>query len=149
MRRYLLDTTPLPGFLQGRPEAIGLVDPWLDPHEVATSILVYGEIAEYLMSRPDFVTRDAQLRRLLREITPFFLSYATLRRYATIRRQLRQPHGPGLIGDVDILIAATALERGLTVVTSDADYTRVPDLAVLLLDRRTLIPITGGQAARS
>lgn len=138
MRRYLLDTTPLTSYLQGRPEAIALIDPWLDPHEAATSILVYGEIAEYLMGRPDFATRDAPLRRLLREITPFFLTYATLRRYAAIRRQLRQPYGPGLIGDIDILIAATALERGLVVVTTDADYTRVPDLAVLLLDRRTL-----------
>jgi len=43
------------------------------------------------------------------------------------------------------LIAATALERDLTVVTTDADYTRVPGLSVMLLDRRTLIPIGGGQ----
>jgi predicted nucleic acid-binding protein len=41
---------------------------------------------------------------------------------------------------VDTLIAATALERGLTVVTADADYTRVPNLSVMLLDRRTLSP---------
>lgn len=95
------------------------------------------------MGRQNFAARDAQLRQLLREITPFFVSYAILRRYATIRRQLRPPHGPGLIGDVDILIAATALERGLTLVTADADYTRVPDLSVLLLDRRTLTPISG------
>jgi predicted nucleic acid-binding protein len=145
VRRYLLDTTPLSSYLQGRPEAIALVDPWLDPHEAATSILVYGEVAEYLMARPNFATRDTELRRLLREITPFFLAYSTLRRYATIRRQLRQPYGPGLIGDVDILIAATALERGLTVVTTDADYTRVPGLSVLLLDRRTLTPVGGSQ----
>lgn len=141
MRRFLLDTTPLAGYLQGRPQAIALIDPWLDAHEVATSILVYGEIVEYLQGRSDFSTRDAQLRRLLRDITPYFLTYATQRRYATIRRQLRPPHGRGLIGDVDILIAATALERGQRVVTTDTDYTRVPDLDVLLLDRRTLAPV--------
>lgn len=141
MRRYLLDTTPLAGYLQGRPGAVTLVDPWLERHEAATSILIYGEIAEYLLGRQDFPRRDAELRRLLQSITPFFLSYATLRRYASIRRQLRPPHGPGLIGDIDTLIAATALERGLTVVTTDSDYTRVPDLDVMLLDRRTLSPI--------
>ena len=141
MRRYLLDTTPLLAYLQGRPEAVALVDPWLDPHEAATSILVYGEVSEYLTGRPNFPARDAQLRRLLREITPFFLSYSVLRRYATLRRQLRQPYGPGLIGDIDILIAATALERNLTLVTADSDFVRVPGLSVILLDRRTLTPV--------
>ena len=57
-------------------------------------------------------------------------------RYADIRRQLRLPHGPGLIGDVDTLIAATALERGLMVVTTDSDFARVPDLQVMMLPRR-------------
>ena len=141
MRRYLLDTTPLSSYLQGRPEAIALVDPWLDPHEAATSILVYGEVCEYLMARPNFAARDAQLRRLLREVTPFFLSYSALRRYASLRRQLRLPHGPGLIGDVDVLIAATALERDLTIVTTDADFARVLGLSVMLLDRRTFSPV--------
>ena len=44
-------------------------------------------------------------------------------------------HGPGFIGDVDTLIAATALERYLTVVTLDQDFTRVPGLRVQLLER--------------
>jgi predicted nucleic acid-binding protein len=127
--------------LLGRPAAISLIEPWLEAHEAATSILVYGEIVEYLLGRPQFEMRDAQLRRLLREVTPFFLSYSILRRYATIRRQIRPPYGPGLIGDVDVQIAATALERGLTVVTTDTDYTRVPDLSVLLLDRQSLEPV--------
>jgi predicted nucleic acid-binding protein len=140
VRRYLLDTTPLSSYLQGRPAAIALVDPWLDPHEAATSILVYGEVVEYLMARPDFAARDAQLRRLLREITPFFLSYSTLRRYATLRRQFRPPHRPGLIGDMDVLIAATALERGPTVVTTGGTFVPVPSLPVMLLDRQTLTP---------
>jgi predicted nucleic acid-binding protein len=43
-------------------------------------------------------------------------------------------HGPGFIGDVDTLIAATALERNLTVITLDQDFTRVPGLRVQLLE---------------
>ena len=46
--------------------------------------------------------------------------------------------GPGLIGDVDTLIAATALERGVTVATTDRDFERVPDLEVLLIPRQSL-----------
>jgi len=45
-------------------------------------------------------------------------------------------------GDVDILIAATALEHGLTIVTADADDTRVPDRSVLFLDRRTFTSLS-------
>ncbi len=74
--------------------------------------------------------------RKLREVYPYFLTYAILDRYAGIRRQLRPPHVPGLIGDIDTLIAATALERGLTVVTTDGDFERVPQLKVMLITPR-------------
>lgn len=141
MRRYLLDTTRLAAYLFGRPQAVALVGPWLDSHEAATSILVYGEVIEYLMGRDRFPDRQTRFRQLLREITPLFLSYSVLDRYALLRRGLRPPHGPGLIGDIDGLIAATALERGLTVVTTDGDFTRVPGLSVLLLDRQSLAPV--------
>ena len=145
MRRYLLDTTPLAAYLLGRPQAVALVHPWLDRQQAATSILVYGEVIEYLMGRSGFSDRRTQLRQLLHEITPLFPSYAVLDRYALLRRSLRPPHGPGLIGDIDALIAATALTRGLTIVTTDIDFTRVPGLEVLLLDRHTLASVEVGQ----
>ncbi len=48
---------------------------------------------------------------------------------------MRPPSGPGLIGDIDTLVAATALERNLIVVTMDADFQRVPGLTVELVPR--------------
>jgi predicted nucleic acid-binding protein len=69
---------------------------------------------------------------------PYFLTYPILERYTDIRRSLRKPHGKGLIGDIDTLIAATALERNLTVVTIDTDFQRVPNLKVILLSPTTL-----------
>lgn len=119
----------------GRPWAITALDPRLDEHEAATSILVYGEVTEYLRGLADSAKRRAELRRQLAEIRPYALTYAIMERYADIRRQLRPPHGPRLIGDVDTLIAATALERDLTIVTLDSDFRRVPNLRVLLLSR--------------
>ena len=112
-----------------------MLTPWISTREVATSILVYGEVIEYLSLRHDFSQRRAQVHRLLRAIYPYTLTYSIMERYAQIRRQLRPPQGPGLIGDVDTLIAATALERDLTVVTMDADFQRVPELDVMLLPR--------------
>jgi predicted nucleic acid-binding protein len=70
------------------------------------------------------------------EITPFFLTYPIMRRYGELRRLLRARND--LIGDVDILIAATALERRLTVVTPDEDFRRVPGLSLTIVPRGLL-----------
>jgi tRNA(fMet)-specific endonuclease VapC len=138
MRRYLLDTSPLAALLLARPAAVALITPWMERHEAATSILVYAEVVEYIKGRSDFSTRHAHLRTLLGEVYPYFLTYRILERYADLRRSLRRPYGPGLIGDIDTLIAATALERNLTVVTIDTDFQRVPNLRVILLSRSTM-----------
>jgi len=135
MRQYLLDTGPLAAYLNNRPQAVTQISPWIAAREAATSVLVYAEIVEYLHGLPSVATHKSQLRRLLRTVYPYSLTYAIMDRYAQIRRQLRPPHGPGLIGDVDTLIAATALERELTVVTMDTDFQRVPGLKVILLKR--------------
>jgi predicted nucleic acid-binding protein len=135
MRRYLLDTTPLVGFLHGRPRFVERLAPLLATHQVATSVLVYGEVTEYLKGRADYELRSAALRSLLHTVYPYFLTFGTLDRYADIRRSLRPPYGPGLIGDIDTLIAATALEFDLTLITTDTDFERVPGLKFLLLPR--------------
>ena len=141
MRQYLLDTPTLSALLYRRPAAVALIDPWLEQHSAATSMLVYGEVVEYLKGRPNFAQRHANLLTLLAEVYPYLPSYPIMERYADIRRLLRPPYGPGLIGDVDTIIAATALVHDLTVVTTEADFERVPNLKLLLLDRRTLQPL--------
>jgi predicted nucleic acid-binding protein len=135
MRRYLLDTGTLTALLYARPSVVSLITPWLKDHQVATSVVVYGEVFEYIKDRAHFTTHYIALRTLLTEVYPYILTYPILERYADIRRSMRKPHGAGLIGDMDTLIAATALERNLTVVTYDTDFQRVPDLAVKLLSR--------------
>ncbi len=104
-------------------------------HEASTSILAYAEVVEHIKGQSDFPRHRAALRTLLREVYPYFLTYPIVERYADVRRQLRSPHGPGLIGDIDTLIAATALERSLTVVTTDTDFQRIPGLQVTILPR--------------
>lgn len=136
MRRLLLDTSVLVGYFNGRERVVSLIDPWLDRQEVATSVLVYAETIEFLMGQPDYERRSSSLRQLLHRIYPYDLTYAVLETYAEIRRSLRPPFGPGLIGDVDSLIAATARERHLTLVSTDGDFKAVPGLSLLLLERR-------------
>ena len=137
MRRYLLDSPIVTGYLKGR-QVVTLVEPWVDDDEAATSLLVYGEISEYNHSFPNFARRQTELRALLQQVYPYGLSYLILERYAELRRMLRPPHGPGLIGDIDTLIAATALVYDLTLVTTDSDFTRVPELDLMFLPRDLL-----------
>ena len=117
---------------------MSLVSPWVNAGEAATSTLVYAEVVEYLAGRSDFVQAQRQLQRMLLDIFPFFPTFPILDRYAAIRRQLRPPHGPGLIGDIDTLIAATAIEKGLTLVTTDGDFSRVPQLSLRVIPRLQL-----------
>lgn len=98
MKRYLLDTTPLAALVSNRPAAVALVVPWMRAHEAATSIIVYGEVLEGLQGRPQYPQRHAELVTLLGEIVPYFVTHAVMQRYATLRRQLRPPYGPGLKG---------------------------------------------------
>lgn len=137
MSLYLLDNGVLVAYLKGRPGALRLIRPWILAREVATSQLVYGEAVEYLKSESAYLQRRDELRMLLREVTPLLLTYAILERYAEIRREMRR--SVGLIGDVDTLIAATALEHNLTVVTLDGDFQRVPRLPVMRLSRNDLM----------
>ena len=58
-----------------------------------------------------------------------------MERYADIRLQLRRGQ---LIGDVDTLVAATALQRDLTLVTTDSDLERVPELKTMVVATQQL-----------
>lgn len=134
MKRYLLDTSLISAFLHGRPPALTLIEPLVRNGQATTSILVYGEVIEYLKGLPTFTTHKMRLQRLfdLNQITPYPLTYPILEHYADIRRTLRPLNA--LIGDIDTLLAATALEHDLTLLTIDTDFDRVPDLQWQLVD---------------
>ncbi len=138
MRQYLLDTNVLGAYLQGRPGALSLAQGWIHNDEAATSIVVYGEITEYLKGFTEFPRHLVALRTLLKKVHPYPLTYALLEQYADIRRAMRPPYGPGLIGDIDTLIAATALNYRLTLVTTDSDFARVPGLSLMHLPLNSL-----------
>ena len=128
MKRYLLDTSLVAAFLHGRPTAMELMAPWVRNGQATTSILVYGEVIEYLKGLAAFRQYKTKLQHLfhLNQISPYPLTYPILERYADIRRTLRPLRQE--IGDIDTLIAATAVEHDLTLVTIDTDFDRVPHL---------------------
>ncbi len=73
MKRYLLDTGPLAAYLLNRRRAVARIDPLIDAEEVATSIIVYGEVEEYIKTLPNYPALHLDLRRQLRSISPSWL----------------------------------------------------------------------------
>jgi predicted nucleic acid-binding protein len=67
---YLLDTPIVAGWVLGRKAWADLVRPWIARDEVATSVLVYGEVVEYFMGRSDFPDRLRDLHTLLETAYP-------------------------------------------------------------------------------
>jgi predicted nucleic acid-binding protein len=122
--------------LLARPWVLPQLQPMVEAGSAVTSVLVFGDVTEYLHNRRDFESRYQRLWQLTEHIYPYSVSIQVAARYAALRRQLRPPRGQGLIGDVDILIAATALENDLTVVTMDSDFLRAPNLRVTLIARQ-------------
>ncbi len=133
--KYLLDTGPLTAYLFGRQGAVARLDALILRGEAATSSLVYAEAIEYFHSFPHFQQLQQGLRGILhQQVKKLYPTYAVCEHYATRRRTMRllrthtgQP--AGLIGDMDTMIAATALAHGLTVITIDGDFTRIPGLS--------------------
>ena len=78
MTRYLLDTGPLAAYLLGRAEVLPLVTTWIRKEQAATSIIVYGEVTEYLKGFSSYPLHYQQLLSILQAIVPYFLTYAIL-----------------------------------------------------------------------
>jgi predicted nucleic acid-binding protein len=138
VKRYLLDSPIIAAHIIGRESARDLIAPWLVEHEVVTSIVVYGEVYEYIRSFRDFDERYLALQTFIQECNIAGVSVEIMETYANLRRSMRRPYGDGLIGDIDTLIAATCLRHGLTVVSTDGHFRRVPRLNSIIVNLETL-----------
>jgi hypothetical protein len=71
---------------------VDLISPWLHHHEVATSILAYAEVVEYIKDFADTKRRHPQLCTLLGEVYPYLLTYSILERYTLIFAEASESH---------------------------------------------------------
>lgn len=108
------------------------------PERVAVSVVTIGELQlGVLMLRGD---HDARARRadtlaLARNADPIPISEAVMVAWARLVADCRAAGAQRTVKLTDALIAATAVEHGLPVVTQDGDYDRIahahPSLQVL------------------
>ena len=125
--KYLLDTCTVSDFVKGQPKVLARVKA-IPPNLIAVSSLTRMEVDYGLALNVESARKLAPL------LDAFFSAILTLpfdaadaRAAAAIRAALKNQGQP--IGAYDVLIAGTALARGLVVVTSNTgEFKRVSGL---------------------
>jgi tRNA(fMet)-specific endonuclease VapC len=124
--KYLIDSDWVADYLNGRQPAFNLFDRLAD-EGVAISVITLGEIYEGIYYGTDPTGNEIGFQQLLRSLTIVDVDSAVARRYAMLRGHLRQ-RGL-LVPQPDILIAATAVEFDLALVTRNIrHFLRMPGL---------------------
>ena len=128
---FLLDSDTLIDALHGRTA----VTTWMTEHAadgLATSIISVAELYDGAYRSADPARHLTSVRRLIRDLVVLTLADPIADQFARLRADLR---GRGqLIPDLDLLIAATALDRQLTLVTRNVrHFQRIPALPLVSL----------------
>ncbi|HLH26581.1 MAG TPA: type II toxin-antitoxin system VapC family toxin [Chloroflexota bacterium] len=129
--RYLIDSDLVVDWLNGHPSSVTFLTP-LFSQGMALSILTYSEIFEGIYGGQDPRREQIAFQAFLRSLKVLSITRAVARRNAQLRRHLRDQRRPLVHRALDLLIAATALEYGLVLLTRNRkDYTDVPGLTIL------------------
>jgi tRNA(fMet)-specific endonuclease VapC len=124
--KYLVDSDWLIDAAAGRPLAVRTLDR-LSSDGLATSIVSVAEIYEGAFGTPDPEATLKVFREFLGAFAILPLSDATVERFARLRAILRREGR--LLPDMDLMIAATALEEDLSLVTRNLrHFGRIPGL---------------------
>jgi tRNA(fMet)-specific endonuclease VapC len=126
--RYLVDTDWVADYLKGRTHAVSLLRRFAIDG-LGISILTFGEIYEGILYGQNRLAHEAGFRNFLRNVDVLPLNRQVMRRFANLRGSLRQ--SGQLIGDIDLLIAATALHYRLALLTRNVrHFQRIADLEI-------------------
>jgi tRNA(fMet)-specific endonuclease VapC len=126
--KYLLDTNTCIAILKGSPASV--VDRFLSipSRDIAFCSIVKEELLHGAQKSTQAARNLAMLGEFFSPYTSFKLDDQAAARTAVLRIELDRAGSP--IGPSDTLIAGIALHRGLTVVSHDGDFSRVPGLRV-------------------
>ncbi|MBM4124432.1 MAG: type II toxin-antitoxin system VapC family toxin [Nitrospira sp.] len=127
MTRLLLDTSVYIAAKKNLPaaaETLAHVD------EIVVTPIVLGELRAGFLQGSKTETNERELRAFLDSprVTIPPLDEETAGRYAIIRTALKKAGTP--ISTNDIWIAASAMQYGLPILTSDADFKKIPQVIV-------------------
>lgn len=126
---FLLDSDRVASYLKNIHGAVQLLGP-LFSRGCAISVITYAEIFEGILGGHDRDEAERAWMDLLESVDILAVDTAIADRFARIRAELRT--AGRLIPDMDLLIAATAIEYDLTLVTGNRrHFDRIPGLEIL------------------
>ena len=123
--RLLLDTSAYSAFMRGHAEICAAVQ---DNEEIFLNSVILGELIAGFIKGGRRRKNENELRRLLASprVGVLDVTEETAERYAVILNSLWRAGTP--IPTNDIWIAASAMEHGLRLVTTDDHYQKVPQI---------------------
>ena len=123
---YLVDTDWIIDALHGVPDALGALERNA-PSGLATSIITFGEVYDGAFGYPNPEDHLASFRRFLAGYDVVGLSDPIMEFFARTRSRLRREGN--IVADLDLLIAATAVVHGFTLMTRNLrHFRRIPEL---------------------
>lgn len=126
--KYLIDADWLIDATIGLPVAVRTLDR-LTSEGLAVSIIAVAEVYEGAFATPDPGKTLADFREFLGSYVLLAVTDPIAERFARLRAALRRQGQ--MIPDMDLLIAATALEEDLTLLTRNVrHFARVPHLRI-------------------
>lgn len=126
---YLVDTDWVIDYLKGKQSAHDLLTR-LSADGIAISLITYGEVFEGIYFGGRQQAAEFGFAQFLEIADVLSLTKPIMKRFARVRGELRK-RGQS-ISDTDLLIAATALEYDLILVTRNVShFERIPNLELL------------------
>ena len=127
---YLIDSDWLIDFLDDVPAAMTLLDQ-LASDGIAISVITYMEVYQGTERSPNPAEAQAKLRSLVQGVPVLPISVPVAERCGRLRATLQRQGKRVRARALDLLIAATALEYNLTLVTRNKDdYKDIPGLTL-------------------
>jgi tRNA(fMet)-specific endonuclease VapC len=127
---YLIDSDWVIDYLAGGAESLQLLESLAD-EGIAISILTYMEVYQGILRSPQPKEVEASLAGFLSSVPIIPVSLEVAQRCARLRELLRVQGRRVNQRAIDLLIAATALEYDLTLITRNSrDYADIPGLVI-------------------
>src|ERR687896_1822330 len=125
---YLVDSNVIIDHLEGIPSASAVLES-LTPKGLAISIVTYMEAFQGVERSPDVEQVREKFQAFTDGILILPLSFAVAERCARLRETLRSQKKRVNSRALDLIIAATALEYDITLLTKNTeDFKDIPDL---------------------
>lgn len=129
MTRVLLDSSAYIAFKKGHAAVLDMLS---QTDEIFISPIVLGELRAGILQGSKQERNERELREFLESprVSILALDEETADRYAIIRVALKNAGTPIAVND--LWIAASAMQHGLPILTSDRDFQKIPQVLVHL-----------------